>query len=123
MGERKHEASHESSAEEPAGLLVCQMYQFGVAWRSEVRKIGAGQYDRSSASTLAGQGMHATWNAGREPCVFKRSGAMALGLTGTLTRASMASVRVCAKVSQISWRGCRSGCGQLVARPFSLRHT
>lgn len=39
MGEGKHEASHESSPEEPAGLLVCQMYHIGVAWRSEVDKI------------------------------------------------------------------------------------
>lgn len=40
MGEGKHEASHESSAEEPAGLLVCQMYHISVAWRGEVPKIG-----------------------------------------------------------------------------------
>lgn len=39
MGKGKHEASHESSPEEPAGLLVCQMYHIGVAWRSEVDKI------------------------------------------------------------------------------------
>lgn len=40
MGEGEHEASHESSAEEPAGLLVYQMYHIGVAWRGEVREDG-----------------------------------------------------------------------------------
>lgn len=68
------------------------MYHIGVAWRGEVRKVGQVRMIHHLLEPWLVKVCTQLGPPVREPCIFERRVSTALGRTGTMARASMASM-------------------------------